>query len=99
MMVIYQIYAEHYHIWKITVDTSDVGHSGTRGERVYIILAHKQRTVQLQDPIRLYEFLTGHIQSILSTRPRDYFFSSRREIQLAATEFARTRRKKMKPAS
>ena len=98
-MVIYLIYSAHYNIWKISVDTSDVGHSGTRRERVYIILAHKERTVQLQDPIKLYEFLTGHIKSVLTTRPRDYFFSSRREIQLAASELAQTRRKTLKPAS
>ena len=93
------LYGEHYFIYTFYVDTDEVGHHGARRERIYLILAHKQRTIQCYDPHSLYDLITNHIKSVISTRPRDYFFSSIREVQLAAADLARTRGRRMKPAS
>ena len=99
MKLIYALYGEHYHIHIFYVDTDEVGHRGARRERIYLILAHKERTIQCYNPHSLYRDITDLIKSKVSTRPRDYFFSSTREVHLAASDLARTRGRKMKPAS
>lgn len=96
MKLIEYLYGEHYHIHKLLVDVEDVGHSGTRRERVYIILAHKTRTIQLLDPKALYFAISSEIKSRISTRPSDYFVSNRTEVILAAQELAFKRKKVFK---
>ena len=91
LQMIYALYGQHYYIFKIVVNTDEVGHSGTRRDRLYLVLAHKTRTRKLHDPRELYKYVTAFIQSKISTKPRDYFFANPREVYIAACDLAATR--------
>ena len=94
LKLIEALYGEHYRIHPIPVDVDEIGHAGSRRERLYIILS----PIQVLDPKQLYKSVAQCIKSKLSTRPRDYFFSSDREIHLAATDLALTRKIQMRKA-
>ena len=82
----------------LQTDSADGGHSGSRRERVYVILAHKQRTELLQDPVRLYESVTNVIRENITTTPKDYLVSGRVDVLRAAQRLALKRKIRFRSA-
>lgn len=89
------LYGYYYHIYPFYVSTDDVGHSGCRRDRVYIILAHKTKVKKLVDPYVIYNKIRKTIRSNVYTEPSDYLIAPRDEIQLDAADVARIRKKRM----
>ncbi|CAJ1402897.1 unnamed protein product [Effrenium voratum] len=76
-----------YSIFPIQVGLSDVGHSGTRN-RLYIILACKEKLLMLHNPTDLYSHVSSELKQLGSTQPGDYLTAGNLEIQLDAMEVA-----------
>ncbi|CAK9087763.1 Uncharacterized protein SCF082_LOCUS41478 [Durusdinium trenchii] len=70
------LYGEHYNIKKLMTETNDAGHSGTSRERIYLILSHKKKTIEIADPVALYEKISQIMRRSVQTAPSDYMISS-----------------------
>lgn len=91
-------YGQHYQIFPMQVDVDQVGHSGACRMRVYCIMAHCSRTIQVYDPCQLYSEIVSKLRCYAATTPDDYFVATPLEIQLAANDLARTRGKRIRLA-
>lgn len=89
------LYGYYYRIYPFYVSTDDVGHSGCRRDRVYVILAHKTKVKMLVDPYVIYNKIRKTIRSNVSTQPSDYLIAPQDEILLDAADVARIRNKQM----
>lgn len=82
------LYGGHYNIKKLMTETDDVGHSGASRERVYLILSHKRKTVEIADPVAVYEKIRNFIRQSIQTTPSDYMVSSDSEVLREAAQLA-----------
>ena len=89
------LYGYHYNLFIFYVKTSDVGHTGTSRDRVYIIMVRKGKVRMLHDPHKIYRKIVKTIAKHVATRPRDYLLASENEILMDAADVARIRKKKM----
>ncbi|CAK9073886.1 unnamed protein product, partial [Durusdinium trenchii] len=82
------LYGEHYNIKKLMTETNDAGHSGTSRERIYLILSHKKKTIEIADPVALYEKISQIMRRSVQTAPSDYMISSDGEVLREAAQLA-----------
>lgn len=73
----------------------DQGHDGAKRDRLYIILAHKQRTTQLFDVKEIYKAVCRSIRAYICTKPSDYCVAPPVEIQNEAMHLASVRGKQI----
>ena len=91
MGMIQYLYGRHYELHPFVVTPSDVGHSGTARERMYIIMAHKQRTKQKFDVNALFKSVSAVIRRLVQTKPSDYMGASEIDLNLESQHVARVR--------
>lgn len=87
------LFCMHYWIYVLVCGVEDQGHDGASRDRLWIILAHKERTKMLCDPIELYKMVCRNIRSYVCTRPSDYCVAPTVEIQNEALHLATIRQK------
>ena len=95
MQMIIRLYGAHYALYPFYVSTCDVGHAGVARNRVYILLAHKERLKMLVSPYVVHKRIVATIRQAVQTQPQDYVFAQPHEILLDAGATAFTRGKKM----
>ena len=78
-------------MWRIDNSPADTGHAGVSRPRVYVLMCHKETGVVLADPVLLYQNIANKIGIYVRSRPRDYFVSSSREVELEAMSLASAR--------
>ena len=85
------------HIYPIYVATSDAGHAGCSRDRIYILLAHKEKVEQLvPDVEKIYHQISASIRKHVATRPSDYLTATAEEVLMEAQLLAHRRRKQGK---
>ena len=91
MHILHILFGDDYFIWIIRATPSHQGHDGVSKERLCVVLSHKERTICLQDPVRLYTSISEVMQHHVATSPSDYFIADHREVQLEAMRMAGVR--------
>lgn len=87
------LFCLHYKIYILVCGVEDQGHDGATRDRIWIILAHRERTKMLFDPIELYKKVCESIRTYVCTRPSDYSVAPAIEIQNEALHMATVREK------
>ncbi|CAE7232731.1 unnamed protein product [Symbiodinium sp. CCMP2592] len=80
MQMIMLLYGRYYDIQQLWVSPSDQGHSAVARDRTYLILARRGLVEQVHDPRLVYQQVSDSIRARVSTRPRDYFVATRRQV-------------------
>lgn len=93
--MIEHLYGAHYTIYPFRVSASNVGHTGSTRDRLYLVLAHKVHTRRVVNMGRMLRRVFSMIKANIVTFPADYLVASPEEIILDATDCARIRKKKL----
>lgn len=88
-----------YDLFQTFCEPADVGHAGCARKRTYVIGAHSEKTVILEDPFEMQQRINKYIHKRAKTRPSDYLIASAAEIQLEAQERSRSRKIPYQPDS
>ena len=87
------LFCLHYEIYILVCGVEDQGHDGASRDRIWIILAHRERTKMLFNPIELYKTVCQSIRTYVCTRPADYCVAPNVEIRVEAMHMAAVREK------
>lgn len=96
MKMVELLYGFYYDIYPFRVSASDVGHSGTTRNRLYIIMVHKKHVKKVTDPYLAFFKITKTISQHVRTEPGDYLIATENEILRDAYDTAIIRNKTQK---
>ena len=81
----------------IRVSPQDVGHAGAARDRVYIIMAHRDRVVETYDVHKMFRTISTTFQKLAQTRVQDYYVADAIDLAMEMENTARTRKIPLKP--
>lgn len=90
------LFGIYYYMYTLVCGVEDQGHDGSSRTRLYVILAHRNKTVKLVDPFKVYFAISKAIRCHVCTKPSDYMISTEVEIQQMYSELASVRKKGVK---
>ena len=74
------LFCLHYRMHVLYCGPEDQGHDGSSRDRLYILLSHRERTVELHNPLELYRTICTELRRHLWTQPADYCIAADIEI-------------------
>jgi hypothetical protein len=92
MRIINLLLGDHFFIYQIFVEPSDVMHDGISRKRTYVYLLNKKRGVYLYDVFEMYEEIKHKLKRICKTKPSDYLVATPTQKALDAMALATARK-------